>query len=220
MPIRKKVPLAVVGGSDASKVVEQLGIDLQDGILLQRFDFVFCENGCVGYREGKAYPVQSIKDFLGEERLQELINFVLRLFSEIVLPVKRGTFIEFRNGMLNFCPIGRNCSIDERLAFAEYDKEHNVRASVVEKLKNFTKGWNLNICIGGQISIDCFPNGWDKTFCLQYLSEFDTIHFFGDKTDVGGNDHEIFISPRTIGHSVTDPHDTKKQIAEILRTLP
>ena len=37
---------------------------------------------------------------------------------------------------------------------------------------------------GGQISIDCFPNGWDKTFCLQYLSEFDTIHFFGDKTDV------------------------------------
>ncbi len=25
--------------------------------------------------------------------------------------------------------------------------------------------------------------GWDKTYCLQFLTnEFDTIHFFGDKT--------------------------------------
>lgn len=35
---------------------------------------------------------------------------------------------------------------------------------------------------GGQISIDIFPNGWDKTFCLQYLDGFDKIYFFGDKT--------------------------------------
>lgn len=24
--------------------------------------------------------------------------------------------------------------------------------------------------------------GWDKTYCLQFLQEFDDIHFFGDKT--------------------------------------
>ncbi len=24
--------------------------------------------------------------------------------------------------------------------------------------------------------------GWDKTYCLQFLKEFDTVHFFGDKT--------------------------------------
>ena len=35
---------------------------------------------------------------------------------------------------------------------------------------------------GGQISIDVFPEGWDKRFCLQYLTEFKEIHFFGDKT--------------------------------------
>jgi hydroxymethylpyrimidine pyrophosphatase-like HAD family hydrolase len=27
-----------------------------------------------------------------------------------------------------------------------------------------------------------FPQGWDKTYCLRYLEEFQEIHFFGDKT--------------------------------------
>jgi hypothetical protein len=42
----------------------------------------------------------------------------------------------------------------------------------------------LKFAIGGQISIDVFPVGWDKTFCLQFLEKagFKTIHFFGDKT--------------------------------------
>lgn len=50
-----------------------------------------------------------------------------------------------------------------------------------------------------QISFDVFPKGWDKTFCLRYLPEadFDEIHFFGDKTFEGGNDFELFSSPRT-----------------------
>lgn len=34
----------------------------------------------------------------------------------------RGTFIEFRNGMLNISPIGRNCTKEERIEFSEIDK--------------------------------------------------------------------------------------------------
>ena len=34
----------------------------------------------------------------------------------------RGTFIEFRKGMLNVCPVGRSCSQAERDQFGEYDK--------------------------------------------------------------------------------------------------
>ena len=30
----------------------------------------------------------------------------------------------------------------------------------------------------------------------------------------GGNDHEIFADPRTIGHSVTSTADTMKQVTE------
>jgi phosphomannomutase len=37
----------------------------------------------------------------------------------------------------------------------------------------------LKFAIGGQISIDVFPVGWDKTFCLQFLEKagFKTIHY-------------------------------------------
>lgn len=72
---------------------------------------------------------------------------------------------------------------------------------------------------GGQISFDVFPKGWDKTYCLQYLEKemFEEIHFFGDKTDPGGNDYQIFTDPRTIGHKVTSPADTVNQLKQLLK---
>jgi phosphomannomutase len=88
---------------------------------------VFSENGLVAHQEGKQIAVQSLKKHLGEEKLQTFINFVLHYIADLEIPVKRGTFIEFRNGMLNVSPIGRNCSQEERDAFEKYDKEANVR---------------------------------------------------------------------------------------------
>jgi hypothetical protein len=32
-------------------------------------------------------------------------------------------------------------------------------------------------------SVPPVPQGWDKTYCLQFVkADFDEIHFFGDKT--------------------------------------
>ena len=47
--------------------------------------------------------------------------------SELELPAKRGTFVEFRTGLINVCPVGRSCSYDERLEFAKFDQENDVR---------------------------------------------------------------------------------------------
>ena len=60
-----------------------------------------------------------------------------------------------------------------------------------------------------------FPKGWDKTFCLQYLTQFDKVYFFGDKCYPGGNDYEIYEHERTDAHSVTGPEDTKKKLREM-----
>jgi len=78
--------------------------------------------------------------------------------------------------------------------------------------------FRLNFSIGGQIGIDCAPVGWDKTFCLNFLPahEYPTIHFFGDKTQEGGGDYELYVHPRTIGHTVTSAEHT---IAEVKRLL-
>jgi phosphomannomutase len=65
----------------------------------------------------------------------------------------------------------------------------------------------LQYSIGGQISFDVFPQGWNKTYCLKFLGEFTDIHFFGDKTSPGGNDYELFIHPRVKGYSVTGPEE-------------
>ena len=61
---------------------------------------------------------------------------------------------------------------------------HNIREKFKSALQKEFEGSGLDFAIGGQISMDIFPKGWDKTFCLQFIEKdgFDTIHFFGDKT--------------------------------------
>jgi len=211
--LREKIAIGVVGGSDLVKQKEQLG----DSPAM--FDWCFAENGLWAAKDGAIIGQTSFKDHLGEDKLKKLINWILRYFSDLDIPVKRGTFVEFRQGMLNVSPIGRNCSREERNEFEKFDLEHKVRETMVAKLREEFADYELTYSIGGQISFDVFPQGWDKTFCLKYLPEadFDEIHFFGDKTFVGGNDYEIFEHPRTVGHAIADadPLTTLKKLSEL-----
>lgn len=204
--LRKVVMVGVVGGSDLVKISEQLGKSV-----INDYDYVFAENGLVAYKGGELIGCQSFKSFLGDDKLKELINFALHYIADLDIPIKRGTFIEFRSGMLNVSPIGRNCSQEERDEFEKYDKVHNIRSKMVSVLREKFAHLNLTFSIGGQISFDVFPQGWDKTYCLRYLDDFQEIHFFGDKTYKGGNDFEIYESARTVGHTVTSPEDTAEQ---------
>ena len=47
----------------------------------------------------------------------------------------RGTFIEFRNGMINVSPVGRNASKNERDEFEAWDKTSGCRKQFVEVLR-------------------------------------------------------------------------------------
>merc|ERR1712140_90925 len=116
--------------------------------------------------------------------------------SKLELPVKRGTFIEFRNGLINICPPGRSVSQEHRDSFGDLDKEKQIRLKFVDALQ---EELGLHFAIGGQISIDAFPHGWDKRFCLKYVEKkFKDIHIYGDQ--------------RTTGHAVKDPQDTCNQL--------
>ncbi|KAH0641751.1 hypothetical protein KY290_035164 [Solanum tuberosum] len=201
---RKVVTIGVVGGSDLVKISEQLG-----NTVTNDYDYVFSENGLVAHKDGKLIGKQSLKSYLGDEKLKEFINFTLHYIADLDIPIKRGTFIEFRSGMLNVSPIGRNCSQEERDEFEKYDKVQKIRETMVSVLREKFTHFNLTFSIGGQISFDVFPQGWDKTYCLRYLEEFNEIHFFGDKTY-----KEMTMrseSERTVGHTVTSPEETLKQ---------
>lgn len=96
---------------------------------------MFSENGLVAHKGGELIHKQSLKTYLGEDKLTKLINFVLHYIADLDIPIKRGTFIEFRNGMLNVSPIGRNCSQEERDEFEQFDLKSGVRC-VLGELRN------------------------------------------------------------------------------------
>jgi phosphomannomutase len=116
--LKKKAVLGIVGGSDYPKMEEQMG----GAGFKDMYDYVFPENGLVAYHNGELFSKMSIKDHMGEEKIKRFDNFCLRYLADLDLPKKRGTFIEFRNGLINVCPIGRNCTQEERMEFFEYDK--------------------------------------------------------------------------------------------------
>ncbi|KAL9115471.1 MAG: hypothetical protein Q9227_000792 [Pyrenula ochraceoflavens] len=222
--LRGKCAIGFVGGSNLAKQQEQLSTP--DISVTSLFDFCFAENGLTAYRLGQPLPSTSFISHLGENNYQRLARFCLRYIADEVpqsIPKMRGTFIEFRNGMVNISPIGRNASTEERNEFQAWDLEHGVRKAFVSALEKEFHDLNLKFSIGGQISFDAFPEGWDKTFCLRHVLaekersgvEYKTIHFFGDKCFEGGNDWEIYQDDRTVGHAVKNPEDTLKQLEEV-----
>ncbi|KAI0895018.1 eukaryotic phosphomannomutase [Annulohypoxylon nitens] len=219
--LRQKVAIGYVGGSNLVKQQEQLGTG--DRPVTSMFDFCFSENGLTAFKLGQELPSNSFIKYIGEDRYKELASWILHYIADLDIPVKRGTFIEFRNGMINVSPIGRNASTQERNEYQAYDLKNKIRETMVEKMREKFGHLGLTFSIGGQISFDVFPTGWDKTYCLKHLEAeaqkpggitYTTIHFFGDKTDKGGNDYEIYVDPRTIGHSVKNPVDCLRQIKE------
>jgi len=128
-----------------------------------------------------------------------------------------------RNGMVNISPLGRNATIQERNDFNAFDVKHNVRDAFVAALKTEFPDYGLTYSIGGKISFDVFPTGWDKTYALNHVEaeeqvsgiRYKHIHFFGDKTHKGGNDYELYEDKRTIGHAVKGPNDTMRMVKEL-----
>ncbi|THG03565.1 hypothetical protein TEA_022942 [Camellia sinensis var. sinensis] len=127
--LRKVVTVGVVGGSDLVKISEQLGKSV-----INDYDYVFAENGLVAHKDGKLFGTQSLKTYLGDEKLKDLLRVDLETIKSAPISAIQGTFIEFRSGMLNVSPIGRNCSQEERDEFEKYDKV-------------FPQGWDKTYCL-------------------------------------------------------------------------
>ena len=133
------------------------------------------------------------------------------------IPQKRGTFIEFRNGMLNVSLIGRNCSQEERDNFEKFDQTANVRKTMVETLKKEFADYGFGYVFHqvGRCSTSFRMDG------IRHI-RYNLSKRMGSKRFIslairrtkGGMITEIFESAKTIGHTVTSPEDTVKQVTE------
>ena len=177
--LKKHVTVGVVSGSDVIKLDEQL-----QGDSIHKFKYVFGENGVCAYKDGQLIShevrvtgfasnvnlhlfLQSIQKVFGDETLKRVINFTLKYIADLDIPVKRGTFIEYRSvtnslecleikvfpfsrAQLNISPIGRNCSLEERNAFSELDKKQGIRAAFKKVLEEEFKDIDMEFAIGEQ----------------------------------------------------------------------
>ena len=194
----------LVSGSDYEKLQDQVPCQI-----LENTSGVF---GCMG----NTYHVHGHRMFKRLFDPPEALLAILNLYvSTSEYPVRTGNHIEERVGMLNFSIVGRNASLDQRKNYFEYDAIHHEREEIAQKINERFSG--IEASVGGEISIDVYPSGADKSQVLSYLP-IGRYVFFGDKMESGGNDHALAKALENTGnsvlHSVETYQDTRKIIKE------
>ena len=169
----------LVTGSDIAKTKKQIFPSFID-----QCEGIFTCSGNVFYSKGnKIYEnVLQIPEGLIEN---------LELYLDISLwREKQGTHIELRSGMINFSTAGREASPAMREAYSKWDATNREREDIVEYLKDLHP--DLEVSIGGTISVDIYPAGSNKGQVIEKLEETHgsdvNMIFVGDRNEPGGND--------------------------------
>ena len=173
----------LVSGSDLEKMKEQVPLAYLDRSLglFTCGGNQFWVDGKLRY-ENKFKPPESLIDYLKEK------------LKNSKYPIRAGNHIENRGAMLNFSIVGRDCTLEQRKHYFEYDKKIKERQNIAEGIRfNWSK---LDAVIGGQISIDIAPKGNDKSQVIYIIEQErlikpDEYIFIGDRTMEGGNDYPL-----------------------------
>ena len=205
----------LVSGSDLEKIREQVPeyiLNLSEGVFTCGGNQLWL-NGKLSYNH----------EFKPQE---DLLSFLEKRVKNSKYPLRAGNHIEDRGSMLNFSIIGRDCSVDQRLDYFEYDIENQERASIA---KEIIDRWNnLDAVIGGQISIDITPKGMNKSQVLDEVKKFyfdEQYIFIGDRTSEGGNDYPLakimYDTPNCFAYQAGEPsaEDGYKDTKKILEKL-
>jgi phosphomannomutase len=199
----------LVSGSDLGKLQEQLPADIL--------------RNCSGVFSSSANQLNIGGQLIYKNKLDispELSEFFKTFLEKSEYNVRTGTHTELRPGMINFSVVGREATGEQRKAYAEWDNKNQERKRAAILLMAAFP--NLEATIGGEISIDIYPEGLDKRQSVEFLRNKHPNHricFFGDRTGKHGNDYSVVIS---LGHNdrvhtVSSHLQTKELIDNYLR---
>ena len=220
---KKNYSLGIVGGGKLDKILYQLTND-------NYIDHYFTECGSVYHINISTLTnnevtleelyVKNIRDHKLYNQINILIKHALYFISQVDYLIT-GNFIDLRNGLVYISLIGMCATLDERKYYLEKDKEKQYRKTLLNILKEEANKLNilqdLTICYGGEVGIAIYPIEYDKTQVLEHLlPEYDEIHFFGDKYEKDGNDHNLINHRYVIGHRVDNVSDTIKILENLL----
>lgn len=224
MRISNRYQKYLVSGSDYNKITQQI----PELFLLDNFQTVCACNGTSVFRtnidqDDETRPIAgdlihkvALVDHYSQADINHLISRLLKIVSESHTKYKTGTFIEWRGSQINFSVIGRNCSLEQREDYVQWDKKSNERKRLVDKLTEEFQGWGLGFKLGGQISIDITRKEWDKTYSFRHIpvDPKDCV-YFGDKIVKGGNDYEIAMLCGKY-HNVKSPEETIELLSQYI----
>tara|TARA_B100001939_G_C16911465_1_gene604799 strand:- start:395 stop:1120 length:726 start_codon:yes stop_codon:yes gene_type:complete len=171
----KKHNVYLVTGSDYEKTEEQLGEEICNNVT-----YVF---NCAGNSIRKNGTIVFENDWVLPQSAR---SWLLEKLDESKFYRKTGIHIEQRPGMVNFSIIGRNCNLEERAMYRQWDEHKNERNLIA---KEFQEKFNLQADVAGETGIDIYPIGADKSQVIEWIEK--PISFFGDKMQLGGNDYPL-----------------------------
>ena len=177
----------LVTGSDRSKTLEQVGVDLYN-------------------TSKRVYNCSGSDVYEGDENVYrsdwDLPWDVERFLDDELdyrqVPMRNGNHIERRPGGVNFSVLGRaKDPFFGRSEYVKWDKDTNERSDIADRIRTNFPG--LSVALGGQTGLDIGPWGSDKSQILRDFSKDDEIHFFGDRMENGGNDYSLGKAVKEMG---------------------
>tara|TARA_Y100001937_G_C7130852_1_gene337306 strand:- start:2624 stop:3385 length:762 start_codon:yes stop_codon:yes gene_type:complete len=210
----------LVTGSDLDKMKEQIPLPSLD-----KAEGLFCCGGNQLWELDKntlSYNKVYSRDF---QPHKALIDYLQQQLKDSSYKGRYGTHIENRGSMLNFSVVGRDCSLDQRYDYYEWDRLSKERENICFTINHM---WpQLEAVCGGQISIDIAPKGWNKAQVLDNLEEKYSIPFgesteyifIGDRTEEGGNDYPLAKRMNDTQNCRVFQTEGPDQTMEILQTI-
>jgi phosphomannomutase len=188
----------LVTGSDQPKTIEQIGLSLYrhvSGVYQNSGNQLFIRSSLIK---------QSEWEMSAHLRLDALARLERSPWYG-----KASVNIEERIGSTNISSVGRTASKELRKKYYQWDCEEKERQSIIQHLS--IRHPKLDFAIGGEISIDIYPKGKDKSQVLEDMLEKESTIFFGDRCNIGENDYTIH-SKAARGHAVKSFKETERVI--------
>ena len=233
--LQQHADIGIVSGSPYIYIEQQMGMAWREINSLIPADLVIMPcNGTQIYQfasvDGKPTFTQtyssSMIEYVSHNVYRVLLSILTDLQNQVIedyssLPLS-GNFISFRESMVNWCMIGRDANHNMRNIFTDMDIKFSIRNKLKERLNSelHVAGIdNIITSLGGSTSIDIYPKGWDKTYCLRHVDDDRLIYFIGDKCHGDGNDRALFEHTKTKAYETSGPSKTLLIIDDILSDI-
>jgi phosphomannomutase len=209
MQLAEKVDIYLLTGSDFAKTKEQVG------------ELTKAVKGCYQCAGNELWVDDKLIQSAPEFNIPKMmVAWCKQKLHESPFPHRTGKkHIDLRPGMMNFSIIGRGCTKKQRQQYIDYDIKNGEREALA---KEFNEAWHgYSAQIAGETGIDIVELNKDKGQVYEPLKAlYNSIIFFGDDTQDGGNDYPFASKIQSFPHRcfhVESPEETFETLKSIER---